>query len=65
VAHKSAVAQRDWDQALSNVQICWLPTNTTSTFQLDNERIIPTWMAHTHNHFLNWQVSQLDMFSSE
>jgi len=39
-AHQSAVAQLGGDQALSNVCIQWLPKNTTSAFQPDDQGII-------------------------
>ena len=63
--HQAAVAQLGGDQGLSNVQILWLPKNTTSAFQPNDQGIIRTWKAHTHNHMLNWQVHQLDLHAMD
>ena len=63
--HQAAVAQLGGDQGLSNVQILWLPKNTTSAFQPNDQGIIRTWKAHTCNHMLNWQVHQLDLHTMD
>ena len=53
-AHQAAVTHLGGDQGLSNVQILWLPKNTTLAFQPNDQGIIRTWKAHTRNHMLNW-----------
>ena len=60
-AHQAAVVQLGGDQGLSNVQILWLPKNTTLAFQPNDQGIIRTWKARTRNHMLNWQVHQLNL----
>ena len=41
-AHQAAVAQLGGDQGPSNVQILWLPKNTASAFQPNDQGIIQT-----------------------
>jgi hypothetical protein len=59
-AHKAAVEQLGGLTGLSNVRVVWLPENTTSHYQPDDQGIIRTLKAHVRNHFLAWQVDQLD-----
>jgi hypothetical protein len=59
-AHEAAVAQLGGNTGLSNVRVVWLPKNTTSHYQPNDQGIIRTWKAHVRNQLLAWQVQELD-----